>query len=85
MKHIPTIIEELFHNELSRHNWTKYSTKMIKEIITTKYHMRNTISETGPPPSDLELHIILKKLKDTLPIEEALIILTDEMLGRLID
>lgn len=76
MRILPKIIEELFSNELSRHNWSKYTTKMIKEVITVKYRLNN-------PKSEVELNLLLKKLGDSLPIAETLTILTDEAYGKI--
>lgn len=76
MKIISNIIEGLFSNELSNHNWSNYTTPMIIDVVTVKYRLQN-------PKSDLELKMFLKKLRPSLSIEEALVILTDVAYGKI--
>lgn len=76
MRHLPKIIESLFSNELSKHNWSKYTTPMVIDTITAKYRLQN-------PKSEVELNLLLKKLKPSLPIQETLVILTNEAYGEL--
>jgi hypothetical protein len=71
------IIESLFSHELSAHNWAKYNTQAIREIITIKYNLAHQ------EPIPLEMKILLKKLKDHLTMEESLAILTDELMGKM--
>ena len=71
------IVESLFSHELSAHNWKKYNTQAIKEIMTIKYNLAHQ------EPIPLELKLLLKKLKDDLTIEESLTILTDELMGKM--
>ena len=71
---IPDIIADLFNKELGGNKWKKYKTKDILNMIEVSYPTNK---------SRTEWNLFLKKIPETLPIEETLSILTDELMGKM--